>query len=208
MSLSPLYCFMSLSVVFLIAGGALAEEETQLLENLAENPGFEEWPERPEDDSAWGAVGYSVGVDGREDAPPGVAFRTGEGEEDTERRSGDYAQYIQSFTYGRGAIASGIPVLVDFRYRISVWAKVETGYFELGVCYAHDPWTHIGDWERGEADGEWTQLTKEIVIPEDCRSIAVMMFFQYGSGYLDDLEVVELGPAGLDEAAAEPTTSQ
>jgi len=170
-------------------------------DNLAKNSGFEEWPPRPEEGGAWGAEGFAVGAEGREGAPDGLAYRTGRGESDTERRTGNFAQYIETHTYGRGATSSGIPTLKGYRYLISVWAKVVTGTFRMNVCYSHSPWTPLGEWVEGRADGEWTQFTKEVDIPEDCGGIAVMMFFQYGAGYLDDLEVVEIGPADTVQSA-------
>ncbi len=175
-------------------------------ENQAKNPGFEEWPARPPE-GFWGALQYSVGAEGREGALDGEAYRTGEGETDKERHSGDYAQFINTHTYGRGAISSGLPVLPGTRYRISVWAKVLSGELHLNVCFAHEPWSYIGDWTKGIANGEWTRYTKEVVIPDGCQSICAVMFLQYGAGYLDDLEIVDIGFAedgAMPERASEP----
>jgi|GEM_PF-2275368 len=164
--------------------------------NLHPNGGFENWPDQPDENPSWGAVGFSVGVEGRDDTPePGRAFRTGEGELDTTRRSGKYAQYIQTTTWGRGAIARGVSATAGHRYRISVWARTMTGKFQLGICYSHAPWSYFGDWVFGGANGRWTQYTKEIVIPEDCKGFATVMFIQSGVVYLDDFEVVDLGSA-------------
>jgi hypothetical protein len=164
-------------------------------DNLANNPGFEEWPPRPEGGEVWAATSYSIGVPGRDGGPAGRAFRTGEGELDTQRRSGQYAQYLQTTTWGQGAIARGVPVTVGHRYRVSVWVKVLKGKFQLGVCFAHAPWTYLGDWAYSDPRTEWVQITKEVVIPAGCHNIATVMFLQSGVAYLDDLEIVDLGPA-------------
>lgn len=185
-----------LGIFFVCSPAAVADAS----DNFAANPGFEEWPQRPEEGvAAWGATGYMVGVEGREGTLEGEAYRTGEGESDTERHSGRYAQYIKTYTYGRGAISQGVKVIPGYRYRVSVWAKTLEGKFQLGVCFSHAPWTYLGDWVDGEPDGEWIQYSKEVVIPEDCQAISAVMFFQHGSGYLDDFELLELGPAESTE---------
>ncbi len=166
--------------------------------NLAGNPGFEDWPNRPEDGTVWGATAYSVGVEGRDDKPAGRAYRTGEGELDATRHSGKYAQYMQTTTWGRGAIARGVRVTAGHRYRVSVWVRVLSGKFQLGVCFAHAPWSYLGDWAFTTPGGQWTQATKEVTIPAACKSIATVMFVQAGAVYLDDLEIIDLGP---DQAA-------
>ena len=169
--------------------------------NLAANPGFEQWPDKPADNPAWGATHYQVGVEGRDDVPQaGCAHRTGEGELDTELHSGKYAQYIQTTTWGRGAISRGIPVTPGHRYRTSVWVKLLSGKFQLGVCFSHAPWTYLGGWAYGEPNAEWTQISKEILIPPACRGVAVVMFLQSGTAYLDDLEVVDLGVSATIDA--------
>jgi hypothetical protein len=171
--------------------------------NLAANPGFEDWPEPPAGAAAWGASSYTVGVAGRDGGGAGRAYRSGEGELDTERHAGKYAQYLQTTTWGRGAIARGLPVTAGHRYRASVWVKVLSGKFQLGVCFAHAPWTYLGDWEYALPRNEWARVVKEVTIPEGCQSIATVMFLQTGSAYLDDLEIVDLGPAREDDPAAD-----
>lgn len=171
--------------------------------NLAINPGFEQWPEKPEEGNVWAAEGYSIGVEGRDGSPDGVAYRTGEGEMDTERRSGDYAQYMQTHTWGRGAMSRGVRVIAGHRYRVSVWAKILTGGLRMNVCFSHAPWTYLGDWVEGGADGDWRQFTKYVDIPDDCQGISVAMFIR-GAGYLDDLEIVDMGPVDMIQADTTP----
>ena len=164
--------------------------------NLAANGGFEQWPEPPTDAPGWGATSYDVRVAGRENVPQsGRAYRTGEGEADTERHSGKYAQYIQTTTWGRGVVSRGIQVEAGQSYRVALWIKLLSGTFRLGVCFSHSPWTYLDGWTGVEATGRWVQVVKEVAIPEGCQGIAVIMFPQTGSAYLDDLEVVHCGVA-------------
>ncbi len=163
--------------------------------NLMPNGGFEQWEERPAAGQPWGAHKYQVGVAGRGDTPrPGTAYRTGQGELDTERHSGRYAQFVSTTTWGNGLVSPSMPVTAGHKYRVSVWLKMVSGEnFKMGVCFAHAPWTYLGEWVYGKPNGRWTQYTKEIEVPASCTRIVAVLFLEPGSGYFDDLEVVDLG---------------
>jgi hypothetical protein len=165
--------------------------------NLVKNGDFEEWPEKPGGDAAWGAAGYDVRVGGRGEPPRvGQAFRTGEGELDTEKHGGKYAQYVLTTTWGNGLVKGGIRVTGGKSYRVGVWVKLMTGRrFMLRVLGGKKPWGKLATDVYGNANGEWTRHFVDLAIPEGCDSIAVLLFIEVGSGYIDDLEVTELAEA-------------
>jgi len=104
--------------------------------------------------------------------------------------------YFQTTTWGRFIGTSGVPVKARRRYRVSVWAKVGSGKFQLGVCDSRTS-KYFGEgreqWVLAGANGEWTQYSKEVVVQKGTHAVSTIMFIQSGSGYLDDFEVVDLG---------------
>ncbi len=193
-------CTSGFAIVFLLgATVGLAENSPK---NLASNPGFEEWPAKPEKENVWAATGYSVDVKGRDGTADGRAYRTGDGELDSERHSGRYAQYMQTTTWGRGAVAGGIPVTAGHRYHVSVWTKLLSGKFQVGVCNSQSS-KRLGEWIYGEPNAQWTRYEKEVVVPNECKRISTLLYLQSGNGYLDDFEVVDLGEAATASAEAD-----
>ena len=186
----------TLSTLSLLILLAVVNLKAETAPNLAKNPGFEEWKKKPQSGNNWSAKDFNVNIKGRgKNSRSGCSYRSGEGELDTERHSGKYAQYLQTTTWGRGLNSRGIRVQAGHKYRISVWSKLLSGKFQFGVCFAHKPWTYIGNWIYGTPDGKWTKYSKEIMIPKNCSSVSAIMFIQKGIGYFDDFEVVDLGRA-------------
>jgi len=163
------------------AAAVAAQPPARELEN---NGGFEEL----EPDPGTG-VRLAKGFENR-GYTPAKAYRTGDGELDTTRHSGKFAQYLYGGEYPQG-LPSGCKAKSGRHYRFRCWVKVGTGGYADVHAISTPNYYFLGALKRKIPPGDWEKAELTVTCPEGEQGILFHLFIG-GGVYVDDMSLREV----------------
>ena len=164
--------------------------DLQQLDNLAENPSFEEDRDRDTLPDGWTASAF--------DSPAKLAW------DDTTARTGKRSLRIsdslgsgdqRDWKRSTGRWASAYrPIRPGAKYTLEVWVKTEG---VTGSAYAHLGWHDDSKWlsenatERADGTGDWRKLTVTAVAPAEATRLSIVLGLSRSKGTVrfDDIKV-------------------